>query len=53
LGADRRLGGDAPGAAQIVQPIAQFMAASRQSAVSIAVFGIVKWRLNPDIYSAR
>jgi NitT/TauT family transport system permease protein len=40
-----------PRAAQIVQPIAQFMAAFPANLLfPIAVFGIVKWRLNPDIY---
>jgi NitT/TauT family transport system permease protein len=40
-----------PRAAQIVQPIAQFMAAFPANLLfPIAVFGIVKWKLNPDIY---
>jgi NitT/TauT family transport system permease protein len=40
-----------PSAAQIVQPAAQFMAAFPANLLfPIAVFGIVKWRLNPDIY---
>jgi NitT/TauT family transport system permease protein len=40
-----------PRAAQIVQPIAQFMAAFPANLLfPIAVFGIVKWRLDPDIY---
>src|ERR1700733_3607212 len=40
-----------PRAAQIVQPVAQFMAACPATLLfPIAVFGIVKWRLNPDIY---
>jgi NitT/TauT family transport system permease protein len=40
-----------PRAAQIVQPIAQFMAAFPANLLfPIAVFGIVRWRLNPDIY---
>jgi NitT/TauT family transport system permease protein len=40
-----------PKAAQIVQPIAQFMAAFPANLLfPIAVFGIVKWKLNPDIF---
>ncbi len=40
-----------PRATQIVQPIAQFMAAFPANLLfPIAVFGIVRWRLNPDIY---
>jgi NitT/TauT family transport system permease protein len=40
-----------PSASQIVQPVAQFMAAFPANLLfPIAVFGIVKWRLNPDIY---
>ena len=40
-----------PRAAQLVQPIAQFMAAFPANLLfPIAVFGIVKWKLNPDIY---
>src|SRR4029077_1360707 len=40
-----------PRAAQIVQPIAQFMAAFPANLLfPIAVCGIVRWRLNPDIY---
>jgi NitT/TauT family transport system permease protein len=40
-----------PRAAQIVQPIAQFMAAFPANLLfPIAVYGIVKWKLNPDIY---
>jgi NitT/TauT family transport system permease protein len=40
-----------PSAAQIIQPIAQFMAAFPANLLfPIAVFGIVKWRLNADIY---
>src|SRR5258707_6536594 len=40
-----------PRAAQIVQPIAQFMAAfPANPLLPIAVYGIVKWKLNPDIY---
>jgi len=40
-----------PRAAQIVQPIAQFMAAFPANLLfPIAVYGIVKWQLNPDIY---
>jgi NitT/TauT family transport system permease protein len=40
-----------PRAAQIVQPIAQFMAAFPANLLfPIAVFGIVRWRLDPDIY---
>jgi NitT/TauT family transport system permease protein len=40
-----------PRAAQIVQPIAQFMAAFPANLLfPIAVFGIVRWKLNPDIY---
>jgi NitT/TauT family transport system permease protein len=40
-----------PKAAQIVQPIAQFMAAFPANLLfPIAVFGIVKWQLNPDIF---
>jgi NitT/TauT family transport system permease protein len=40
-----------PQAAQIVQPIAQFMAAFPANLLfPIAVFGIVTWKLNPDIY---
>jgi NitT/TauT family transport system permease protein len=38
-------------AAQIVQPIAQFMAAFPANLLfPIAVYGIVAWKLNPDIY---
>jgi NitT/TauT family transport system permease protein len=40
-----------PKAAQIVQPIAQFMAAFPANLLfPIAVYGIVKWQLNPDIF---
>jgi NitT/TauT family transport system permease protein len=40
-----------PRATQIVQPIAQFMAAFPANLLfPIAVFGIVRWKLNPDIY---
>src|SRR5260221_1316801 len=40
-----------PRAAQIVQPVAQFMAAFPASLLfPIAVFGIVRWRLDPDVY---
>jgi NitT/TauT family transport system permease protein len=40
-----------PRAAQIVQPLAQFMAAFPANLLfPIAVYGIVTWRLNPDIY---
>ena len=40
-----------PRAAQIVQPIAQFMAAFPANLLfPIAVYGIVTWRLNPDVY---
>ena len=40
-----------PKAAQIVQPIAQFMAAFPANLLfPIAVYGIVKWKLNPDIF---
>src|ERR1700735_448348 len=40
-----------PKAAQIVQPIAQFMAAFPAHLLfPIAVYGIVTWKLNPDIY---
>ena len=40
-----------PRAAQIVQPIAQFMAAFPANLLfPIAVYGIVVWNLNPDIY---
>ena len=40
-----------PRAAQIVQPIAQFMAAFPANLLfPLAVYGIVTWRLNPDIY---
>jgi NitT/TauT family transport system permease protein len=40
-----------PRAAQIVQPIAQFMAAFPANLLfPIAVFGIVKWKLNPDVW---
>ena len=40
-----------PRAAQIVQPIAQFMAAFPANLLfPIAVYGIVAWRLDPDIY---
>jgi len=40
-----------PRAAQIVQPIAQFMAAFPANLLfPIAVFEIVRWKLNPDIY---
>ena len=39
-----------PRAAQIVQPVAQFMAAFPANLLfPIAVFGIVRWQLNPDI----
>jgi NitT/TauT family transport system permease protein len=40
-----------PRAAQIVQPVAQFMAAFPANLLfPIAVYGIVTWKLNPDIY---
>ena len=40
-----------PRAAQIVQPIAQFMAAFPANLLfPIAVYGIVAWKLNPDVY---
>ena len=40
-----------PRAAQIVQPIAQFMAAFPANLLfPIAVYGIVTWKLDPDIY---
>ena len=40
-----------PRAAQVVQPIAQFMAAFPANLLfPIAVYGIVTWKLNPDIY---
>jgi NitT/TauT family transport system permease protein len=40
-----------PRAAQLVQPVAQFMAAFPANLLfPIAVYGIVKWKLNPDIY---
>jgi NitT/TauT family transport system permease protein len=40
-----------PAASQIVQPLAQFMAAFPANLLfPIAVYGIVVWRLNPDIY---
>jgi NitT/TauT family transport system permease protein len=40
-----------PRASQIVQPIAQFMAAFPANLLfPIAVYGIVEWKLNPDIY---
>ena len=40
-----------PRAAEVVQPIAQFMAAFPANLLfPIAVYGIVEWRLNPDIY---
>jgi NitT/TauT family transport system permease protein len=40
-----------PRAAQMVQPIAQFMAAFPANLLfPIAVYGIVTWKLNPDIY---
>ena len=40
-----------PRAAQIVQPIAQFMAAFPANLLfPIAVYAIVEWKLNPDIY---
>jgi NitT/TauT family transport system permease protein len=40
-----------PRAAQIVQPIAQFMAAFPANLLfPIAVYEIVRWKLNPDIY---
>ncbi|MGA2779638.1 MAG: ABC transporter permease subunit [Steroidobacteraceae bacterium] len=40
-----------PRAAQIVQPIAQFMAAFPANLLfPIAVYGIVTWKLNPDIW---
>ncbi len=39
-----------PRAAQIVQPIAQFMAAFPANLLfPIAVYGIVVWKLNPDV----
>jgi len=52
VGADRRVGRHAGrGAAQIVQPIAQFMAAFPANLLfPIAVYGIVSWKLNPDIF---
>ena len=40
-----------PRAAQIVQPVAQFMAAFPANLLfPIAVYGIVAWKLNPNIY---
>jgi NitT/TauT family transport system permease protein len=40
-----------PRAAQIAQPLAQFMAAFPANLLfPIAVYGIVTWKLNPDIY---
>jgi NitT/TauT family transport system permease protein len=40
-----------PRATQIAQPIAQFMAAFPANLLfPIAVYGIVTWKLNPDIY---
>jgi NitT/TauT family transport system permease protein len=40
-----------PRAAQIVQPIAQFMAAFPANLLfPIAVYGIVVWKLNPDVF---
>jgi NitT/TauT family transport system permease protein len=40
-----------PRVAQFVQPIAQFMAAFPANLLfPIAVYGIVAWKLNPDIY---
>jgi NitT/TauT family transport system permease protein len=40
-----------PRVAQIAQPIAQFMAAFPANLLfPIAVYGIVTWKLNPDIY---
>jgi NitT/TauT family transport system permease protein len=40
-----------PRAAQLVQPVAQFMAAFPANLLfPIAVYGIVAWKLNPDIY---
>ena len=40
-----------PRAAQIVQPMAQFLAAFPANLLfPIAVYGIVTWKLNPDIY---
>jgi NitT/TauT family transport system permease protein len=40
-----------PRAAQIVQPVAQFMAAFPANLLfPIAVYGIVRWKLNPDIF---
>ena len=40
-----------PRAAQLVQPAAQFMAAFPANLLfPIAVYGIVSWKLNPDIY---
>src|ERR1700676_4218092 len=40
-----------PRAAQIVQPIAQFLAAFPANLLfPVAVFGIVTWKLNPDVW---
>jgi NitT/TauT family transport system permease protein len=40
-----------PRAAQIVQPIAQFMAAFPANLLfPLAVYGIVTWKLNPDVF---
>ncbi|MGC4027417.1 MAG: ABC transporter permease subunit [Steroidobacteraceae bacterium] len=40
-----------PRAVEIVQPIAQFMAAFPANLVfPLAIYGIVSWRLNPDIW---
>jgi len=40
-----------PSAAQIVQPVAQFMAAFPANLLfPLFVYGIVSWRLNPDIW---
>jgi hypothetical protein len=51
LGADRRVGRAAAARAQIVQPIAQFMAAFPANLLfPIVVYGIVAWKLNPDIW---
>jgi NitT/TauT family transport system permease protein len=40
-----------PRAAQLVQPVAQFMAAFPANLLfPIAVYGIVRWKLNPDVW---
>ncbi len=40
-----------PAVARVVQPVAQFMAAFPANLLfPVAVFGIVSWRLNPDVW---